>query len=64
MAVAWEATADEVGPPRITYRTEEGMERANLDEMSTFLRGAGVLIIAISILFGGVLAWLASMHAA
>lgn len=59
-AAGWEAIADEVGPPRITYRTEQGMEKASLDEVSSFLRGAGVLMIATSWLFGGVVVWLQS----
>ncbi|WP_053230746.1 hypothetical protein [Sandaracinus amylolyticus] len=57
-ASSWEAVADDVGPPRISYRTEEGMERASLDEISSFLRGAGALMIATSLLFGGVMLWL------
>lgn len=58
-ASAWEAGPDDVGPPRISYRTEEGMERASLDEVSTFLRGAGALTIAMSLLFAGALMWIA-----
>ena len=58
-ASAWEAGPDEVGPPRISYRTEEGMERASLDEVSTFLRGAGALTIAMSVILGSVLTWIA-----
>lgn len=57
-ASAYEPAADAVGPPRITYRTEPGMERAGLDEMTTFLRGAGALMVAISTLFGGLIVWL------
>lgn len=57
-ASAWQAGPDDVGPPRITYRTEEGMERASLDEVSTFLRGAGALTIATSLLFGGIILWI------
>jgi hypothetical protein len=59
-ASSWEAGPDEVGPPRISYRTEEGMERAALDDLSSFLRGAGGLMIATSLLFGGVMLWLHS----
>jgi hypothetical protein len=49
---------DSVGPPRISYRTEQGMDRVVLDDFSSFIRGAGALMIAISVLFGGVLALL------
>lgn len=57
-AGSWEPGPDAVGPPRISYRTEEGMERAALDDVSSFLRGAGGLMIATSLLFGGVMLWL------
>lgn len=57
-AGSWEPGPDSVGPPRISYRTEEGMEAAALDDMSSFLRGAGVLTMSISALFGSVMLWL------
>ncbi|MDQ3036644.1 MAG: hypothetical protein M3Y87_29905 [Myxococcota bacterium] len=57
-AGSWEAAPDAVGPPRISYRTEEGMERAALDDVSSFLRGAGALMIATSLLLGCVVLWL------
>lgn len=57
-AGSWEPGPDDVGPPRVSYRTEEGMEGATLDDMSSFLRGAGVLTMSVSVLFGGVMIWL------
>lgn len=57
-ASRFEPAPDEVGPPRITYRTERGMELSEPDERTTFLRGAGALLIATSLLFGGLFAWL------
>jgi hypothetical protein len=53
-----EPAPDDVGPPRISYRTEEGMQRAGPDEMTTFLRGAGAMMIASSLLLASVLLWL------
>jgi hypothetical protein len=57
-AARFEVGPDAVGPPRISYRTDENMVRGSPDEVTTFLRGAGVLIIATSLLFGGAVLWL------
>jgi hypothetical protein len=57
-AGGWEAAPDDAGPPRISYRTEPGMEPVGLDEVSSFLRGAGLLMMATSLLFGGAMLWL------
>ena len=45
-AAGFEAGPDEVGPPRVSYRTLEGMERSRIDDATGFLRGAGALTIA------------------
>lgn len=57
-ASRYEPGPDGVGPPRITYRTEAGMERGVPDETTSFLRGAGALLIATSSLFGALVLWL------
>lgn len=49
---------DDVGPPRISYRTLEGMERSRIDELTSFLRGAGALVIAMSLFFGAFALWM------
>lgn len=54
----FEAGPDDVGPPRISYRTLEGMERSRIDEATGFLRGAGALTIAISLFFGAFALWM------
>jgi hypothetical protein len=51
-AAGFEAGPDDVGPPRISYRTVQGMERWSNDGVAVFLRGAGVLMIATSVFFG------------
>lgn len=50
-AVAWEAHADHLGRPRLSYRTEPGMMRP-IDEASAFLRGAGALLVFAGTAFG------------
>lgn len=54
----FEAGPDEVGPPRISYRTLEGMERTRIDEATSFIRGAGALVIAMSLCFGAFALWM------
>lgn len=50
-ALAWEATEDELGPPRITHRTERDMVRPT-DDVTAFLRGTGTVLLAIGSLLG------------
>jgi hypothetical protein len=48
---AWRPIADDCGPPRITYRTVSDMV-APADDVTAFLRGAGVLVLVTTTLFG------------
>lgn len=57
-ATGFEAGPDEVGPPRVSYRTVEGMERSRIDDATGFLRGAGALTIAMSLFFGAFALWM------
>jgi hypothetical protein len=57
-AASMEAKPDGVGPPRISYRTIEGMQAAVLDGPGTFLRGAGAMMIVVSLLYGVLVFWL------
>lgn len=50
-ALVWEATDDELGPPRITHRTERGM-MTHTDDVTSFLRGTGTVLLAIGALLG------------
>ena len=50
-ALAWEATDDELGPPRITHRTERDMVSPT-DDVTAFLRGTGAVLLAIGVLLG------------
>jgi hypothetical protein len=59
---SWRPEPDACGPPRISFRTEDGMERAGLDDVNSFLRGAGVLMVAMSLFFAGVMLWLHGFH--
>ena len=47
-ARAWEPASDVCGPPRISYRTVAGMV-ATVDEMSSFMRGIGAVLLLTSL---------------
>lgn len=49
--LAWMPVTDVCGPPRITYRTEKDMLPPPLDDLTAFLRGAGVFLIVLSAFF-------------
>ena len=50
-ARVWAATDDAYGPPRISYRTQPDMVMPS-DDLIAFLRGAGVIMAAVSGLIG------------
>lgn len=47
---AWRPIVDACGPPRVSYRTEPDMLVA-ADDVTAFLRGAGLLLLALTGLF-------------
>ncbi|MEM9067223.1 MAG: hypothetical protein AAGE52_01915 [Myxococcota bacterium] len=55
-SVVWAAEPDPWGPPRVSYRTAPGMV-APSDDISAFLRGAGVFLAAVSVLLAA-LSWI------
>ena len=50
-ARVWAATDDAYGPPKISYRTQPDMVMPS-DDLTAFLRGAGVIMAAVSGLIG------------
>lgn len=53
----WEPVADETGPPRLSHRTAEGMVRPPPDEITTFVAGAGAMMVFIAGLLAFVIAF-------